>query len=331
MKVFIFEHLCSGCAAGDDISPQLTPMGSAMLSAVIADFEAIGACVTTMLDHRIKLPLNDVMVTRVSSASEGRSVFEELSAAADYSLIIAPESDGILEGWISSLESRGCKTFNSDLAATRLCSDKFMMASTLDEAGIRTPPTRILQGSSAAGLGRFPVVVKPRRGAGSEWTFVCHEQADFEGIPQWEDWIIQPLVQGVSASCAVIASNGEVTPLIAGMQIVEGHKRLHYRGGRLPLDSPAARELAVRAVKAVPGINGYIGVDMILGDDPSGADDFVIEINPRISMSYLGLRELCEQNLAEAIAGRKSAADFTWRQRRVRFNNQGEIAWENGH
>lgn len=331
MKVFVFEHLCSGCASGDDLSPQLTPMGSAMLTAMISDFEKMGAHVSTMLDHRITLPLNDVHVTRVSSNSQCNKVFEQLSAAADFSVIIAPESDGILEGWIANLESRNCATFNSSLAATRLCADKLTMAGVMEKAGIKTPPTRVLENSSLALMIRFPVVVKPRRGAGSEWTFVCRDQADIAAMPHWEDWIVQPLIPGVAASCSVIAHEGKVTPLVAGVQIVEGDKRLHYRGGRLPLDSPAARELAARAVRAIPGMKGYIGVDMVLGDDPSGADDVVIEINPRISMSYLGLRELCEQNIAQAICGKMDPEKLTWRAGTVRFNGQGKIAREHGH
>lgn len=330
MKVFVFEHLCSGCASGDDFSPQLVPMGSAMLTAVIADFQAMGASVSTMLDHRIQLPIKDteLLVTRVSSTSQCTATFERLCAEADLSLVIAPESDGLLEGWIAMLQARGCATLNSDLESTRLCSDKLALASALEAAGIKTPVTRILRGSSISQMTRFPVVIKPRRGAGSEWTFVCHDLSDVDAIPQWEDWIVQPRVQGVAASCAVIVHQGKATPLMAGMQIVQGDKRLHYRGGRLPLDSPAARELAARAVRAIPGLNGYVGVDMVLGDDPAGSDDVVIEINPRISMSYLGLRELCEQNLAMAMCGRTDPAKLTWRSGALRFNNQGKITWE---
>lgn len=328
MKIFVFEHLCSGCAVGDDISPHLIPMGGAMLQAVITDFQAMGAVVTTMLDHRVNLPLNEAQITRVSSSAQGSKVFEELSAAADFSLIIAPESDGILEGWIANLESRGCETFNSSLTATRLCADKLTMSKTLEVAGVKTPVTRLLQGSAMTDMARFPMVVKPRRGAGSEWTFVCRDPGDVQSIPQWVDWIVQPYVEGIAASCSVIVHGDRVTPLIAGMQIVEGNKQLHYRGGRLPLDSPTACELAVRAVQAVPGAKGYVGVDMVLGEDPSGSDDMVIEVNPRISMSYLGLRELCEQRITQAICGHTDPATFTWRKGPVRFNGQGQVTWE---
>jgi len=66
----------------------------------------------------------------------------------------------------------------------------------------------------------------------------------------------------------------------------------------LPLP-PALAERAVRvarmAVDVVPGLLGYVGVDVVLGP----VEDWVIEINPRLTTSYLGLRMLAEDNLAE--------------------------------
>ncbi len=326
MKVFVFEHLCSGSAAGDDLSPQLTPMGGAMLQAVVEDFLAMGVDVATVLDHRINLSFGQAQVMRVTSSGQSRAAFETLSRQADATLVIAPESDGILEGWIDHLESRGCPHLNSSLAATQLCSDKLLLMACLAEAGLPTPATSQYREQT---LSRFPVVIKPRRGAGSEWTFVCHDAADVQAIPPWEDWIVQPLVKGTSASCAVIVRDGQAHPLPMGLQLIEGSRRFHYRGGRLPLDSPAGRELARQAAQAVPGVSGYIGVDIILGDDPSGSEDRVIEINPRISMSYLGLRVLCEQNLLEAILGRIDPARLTWKPGAIRFNTSGDVTWEN--
>lgn len=327
MKIFIFEHLCSGCAAGDDISPHLIPMGSAMLSATIADFVAMGAHVTTMLDARIPLELPGAHVTRVSSETHGRSVFEELSHEADVSLIIAPESDGILEQWLENLESRDCTTLNSTLAATRLCADKLLMADHLKNAGIPTPATMLLQNSPD---GQFPLVVKPRWGAGSEWTFVCHQHADMEAIPRWADWITQPLVAGMAVSCGVLVIDGKATALLPGEQIIQGSRRLHYRGGKLPVDAAhvaPAQAMAQRAAASVEGLRGYVGVDMIL--PPSEADDpVVIEINARITMSYPALAALCEQNLAAAMTGAIDPGRLTWRNASLRFTPQGQIIWK---
>jgi predicted ATP-grasp superfamily ATP-dependent carboligase len=326
MKVFVFEYLCSGSAAGDDVSPHLIPMGSAMLHAVVTDMQAMGMQVTTLLDHRINMEMGNAHVVRVNSAAQSRIAFEMLSNQADATLVIAPESDGVLEGWIDHLESRGCRHFNSSLAATKLCADKLRAIDHLRKAGLPAPETQQFDGQETF---QYPIVVKPRQGAGSEWNFVCHAPSDLKNIPQWTDWIVQPLMKGISASCSVIVHEGKAVPLLVGQQQIEGARRLHYRGGTLPLDAPRGAELARRAVEAVPGLAGFVGVDMILGDDPSGKEDGIIEINPRIAMSYIGLRVLCEQNLLEAVIGRIDPASLTWKTGSIRFNSHGEMTWKN--
>ena len=65
--------------------------------------------------------------------------------------------------------------------------------------------------------------------------------------------------------------------------------------------SHVATALASRAVAALSSTVGYLGVDLVLGDDPDGRDDVVIEVNPRLTTSYVGLRALAADNLAAAM------------------------------
>jgi predicted ATP-grasp superfamily ATP-dependent carboligase len=58
-----------------------------------------------------------------------------------------------------------------------------------------------------------------------------------------------------------------------------------------------ALELACAAVSLVPGLKGYVGVDLVLTDN--GVQ--LIEINPRLTTSYIGLRQVVRTNLAQAI------------------------------
>src|SRR5205814_3910149 len=80
--------------------------------------------------------------------------------------------------------------------------------------------------------------------------------------------------------------------------------RFTYFGGRLPLEEnldARARRLALAAAAALPNPGGYIGVDLVLGDAADGSGDRVIEINPRLTTSYVGLRALSRTNLAAAM------------------------------
>jgi len=66
-----------------------------------------------------------------------------------------------------------------------------------------------------------------------------------------------------------------------------------------PVLNERAQQLALRAVGVVAGLFGYVGVDVVLG--ASNDADRVIEINPRLTTSYVGLRRLARFNLAEML------------------------------
>jgi predicted ATP-grasp superfamily ATP-dependent carboligase len=72
----------------------------------------------------------------------------------------------------------------------------------------------------------------------------------------------------------------------------------------LPLAAPLAaraRQLALAAVEAMPPTIGYVGIDLVLGADADGSQDYILEVNPRLTTSYVGLRVACRQNLAAAM------------------------------
>ena len=75
-----------------------------------------------------------------------------------------------------------------------------------------------------------------------------------------------------------------------------------------------ATPIATQALKSIPGALGYVGVDLVLGKASDGSEDVVIEINPRLTTSYVGLRAMTEDNLAGAMlriaAGEKVSLNF---------------------
>lgn len=130
-------------------------------------------------------------------------------------------------------------------------------------------------------------------------------QARAEG---WGDLIVQPFVPGEPASVAFLVGPGRRLALPAVSQRLSDDGRFHYRGGRLPLTADSAERaasLAARAVDAVEGLRGYVGVDLVLG--PTAARDAVMEINPRMTTSYIGLRALCASTWRSAAVGRGGA------------------------
>ena len=73
-----------------------------------------------------------------------------------------------------------------------------------------------------------------------------------------------------------------------------------YFGGVVPfrhsLEKGALR-VAEKTVEAVRGLKGYVGVDMILTDE----GPVVVDVNPRLTTSYVGLRRVVNFNTAKTI------------------------------
>ena len=106
--------------------------------------------------------------------------------------------------------------------------------------------------------------------------------------------------------------------------------RFSYRGGAVIREKELANRataLAAQALAAMPPALGYVGVDLVLGDDPDGADDVVIEINPRLTTSYVGLRRAVVENLAGAMihVGDGREVTLTIRDEAIEFNAAGAV------
>ena len=99
---------------------------------------------------------------------------------------------------------------------------------------------------------------------------------------------------------SLLVAGGRSLALSLNGQRVRAGIPFAYDGGVASLAHPRraeACELAQRAVALVPGLRGYVGVDLVLG----GEKDWLIEINPRPTTSYVGLRRVLDLNMAAAI------------------------------
>jgi len=308
MRVFVYEHTCA--LADPSAAGSLAAEGRAMLSAVLDDFRRVSGVEPITL-----------------GAGEGREAFCELARSADWTLLIAPEFDGILAERCRWAEEAGGRLLGPSSEAVRLTADKWLTARHLQAAAVPTPPCVLLPEP-----GPFPAVLKPREGAGSQATFLVRNKRELARRSRQavaEGWrgplILQPFVPGMAASVAFLVGPGRCVPLLPAAQHLSDDGRFRYLGGSVPLPvelRDRAVNLARRAVEAVSGLRGYVGVDEVLGDM-----DQVIEINPRLTTSYVGLRALAETNLAEAMLRVAAGEEVTlrWRKGEVRFGADGSL------
>jgi len=330
MRILIHEHFCCGGLAGRPLNAALLGEGGGMLRGLVEDFHAAGQDVAVVLDNRmsIRLPGRIVPIDAVSP-SKALDAFDATLATVDAALVVAPEFDDLLPALLDRVERAGVINLGSASAAVRFVSDKHTLAQHLAAAGIASP-------DSALGLERAPdmladfhaIVVKPNRGAGCVDTHVCRSQADVARLPARTDWLVQRHVPGMAASAAFILQRSrEPIPLRAGLQSVgvecdSNPTRLAYAGGAIPLDpdlESRAISLGLAALRHLPDLHGYVGIDLVLGD--VAEHDTLIEINARPTVAYAGLRRLARFNIAQLILGHPALIE--WQGGGVRYAADG--------
>lgn len=316
MWVFIHEFAVGGGFAGQPLPPGLAAEGGAMLRAVLEDWRRLpGHQVLTTADDRLDLtglPADSVVPVRDPDAY--RRTFLECVRQADAVLVIAPETGGILAGLTEMVAAEGRLLLGSTAEGVRLAGDKLACAALLAMAGVPTPapvPVPFAGGVAAAREALepvgYPAVLKPRDGVDASGVVRVHSPADLAGalplVRQATDlpeYLVQPWVEGAHASVSLLVGAAGPLPLSLNGQAIAGEAPLSYQGGVVPLAHPqeeAAFAVAAAACQAIPGLQGYVGVDLVLAADGPR----VIEVNPRLTTAYVGLRQVSAWNLAEGI------------------------------
>ena len=335
MHVFVYEWITGGGLVEQPgpLPSTLLTEAVAILSAVTEDFAALEpARVTTLKDMRLDdIPLPGVDVVEVHSAVDRQEEFCRCASEADHTLIVAPEFDDILLDTLSSGREAGGNLLASSEEFVRLASNKHLTAGQLAEAGIPTPEA-VLYSPDQTRLPDdfvYPAVLKPVAGAGSQHTMLISSSGDEPPGYPWPRRL-ETYCPGLPASVAFLCGPTDRLPLAPCRQHLSEDGRFTYLGGSLiaePELADRATQLAERALDALPPARGYVGVDLILGKAGDGSQDTIIEVNPRMTTSYVGLRAASPNNLAEAMLdiflGRPSTLNFP--ERSVEFACDGTI------
>jgi predicted ATP-grasp superfamily ATP-dependent carboligase len=309
--IFVHEFITGGGWRPGELPHGLAGEAAAMLLALLADFRAWGAVHTvTTLDHRLdslSLPADEIVYV---APGQYQAAFSALLAQSDAALIIAPETDGILAGLSAMVEKAGIPLLGSNSVAVAIAGDKAICYERFCQAGLPTPLTRQTHFAAAPQVADemgYPLVTKPLDGVGCEGVCLVTGPAGLAAAlallhhaTRHEEIILQSFVAGTHASVSLLVAEGRALALSLNGQDIENGCPFAYRGGIVPLTHPAAArafEVAQAAVGLVPGLQGYAGVDLVLTQEEA----LLIEINPRLTTSYIGLRRALQLNLAQAI------------------------------
>jgi predicted ATP-grasp superfamily ATP-dependent carboligase len=308
MHIFLYEWATGGGLVEESgsLPASLALEGTAMVGALATDLVRIEGCrVSALRDPRVlQLPLHGCHVVEVTDSASHNDEFEQLASNADATILIAPEFDGILLKAANRVLASGGRLASPSPQFIRIAANKQRTCEALSSAGVPTAHGVALESDEPLPHDfPYPAVIKPIDGAGSQGTYIVSGPHDAPPAYAWQRRLEQYL-PGMAASVAVLCGPTSRVALSPCKQRLSNDGRFKYLGGELPLSTGMAERataLAESALAALPATVGYIGVDMVLGRDPHGDEDAVIEVNPRLTTSYVGLRAAAQRNLAESM------------------------------
>jgi predicted ATP-grasp superfamily ATP-dependent carboligase len=308
LKVVVLEYITGGGSRAEAVSASLAREGELMLTALLDDLlDAPDIQPVVLRDTRFALPerFHDddrIDWVGVATTDDFESVWKARLNACDAAWPVAPESGGILERLCQDVLDAGKLLLASAPATVRITASKAATLARLANHGIAVVPTYPLS-ARARELG-LPWVLKPDQGAGCEGVRILRTRDDLETAQReltGSCHIRQPLVEGQALSLSVLFREGRAQLLSGNRQYVEElDARLIFKGCMVNafVDAYGSyQELANRIADALPELWGYAGIDLVL----SRHGPKVLEINPRLTTSYAGLRRALGINPATAV------------------------------
>jgi len=331
-RIFIFEFVSGGGFNKIEIPPPLFCEGFAMLRSLIADFRDLHFEIRTLIDKRI-LSLSQYLkasyIIPVGTNDSYIEKYKEQLTNCEYCFIIAPESSNILYFLTEIAHSMKKIILSINLEGIKLSSSKLNTYKFFKSFNILTPltfsiPTKnnyldlefIIQNFDYINK---PIIIKPDDGVGAELIYYFENKEQIvkffqdskKKIDLARKYVLQEFVQGKDLSISLIQTENfkdlnkpSTIILSVNTQLIDikhNGSESQYIGGYTPAEHhlkikeqlyPIIEKLDLTPFK------GYFGIDFIKKTD--GTCNF-IEINPRLTTSYIGIRNSIKFNPVELI------------------------------
>lgn len=242
-------------------------------------------------------------------------------------IFISAENDNNLYKITKILEENNVKTYTSSAEACLKSSDKF---ATYEELSNIVPQPRSFRfkidpkgywkraienlhekWQAEDPLTPLKLIIKPLVGVDCENIVIIENIEDLtldldKIFVPGSRVIVQEYIEGEDISVSLISDGKKAIPISLNKQYVElkGDKGT-YIGGKLPYESKykdEAFEIATKAVEAIDGLKGFVGVDLLINaDDKDVYSVYLLEINSRFTTPYVGLNKVANINIGKTI------------------------------
>ncbi|MES9831796.1 MAG: ATP-grasp domain-containing protein [Candidatus Thiodiazotropha sp. DIVDIV] len=304
MKVFVFEYITGGGLLDSPLPPSLAEEGDMMLKSLISDLVEIeGLEVFVTRDARLGMLDLPVKCHMLRSMEDFTSAWIDCLELADAVWPIAPEFSNVLLHISETVVNMGKLLLNSPPSAVEMTTSKMLTSICLRQEGISVVPTYRLEDGMPDHIGSW--VLKPDDGVGCQGIRICRDRDELcqqiNFLPVGGNYVVQPFIHGIPTSINLLVGGGKTLLLSVNQQriamtdngfmllgcVVNGHLK----------DKKCFRNLGKAVAAAIPDLWGIIGIDIL--DTAEGLQ--VLEVNPRVTTSYVGLKESTGVNPAALV------------------------------
>ncbi len=233
-----------------------------------------------------------------------------------YTLLPLKQDKPFNHSW-SLLREQGKFRSTANPKQSKEAADKAVFYETLQKQGV-TPKTVVLNLDEDLAKVKltikkdlcYPIVLKPVDGVGCSGLSLVNEEtqlasaiAKISSESTIRHFIAQEFIRGQAASVSLLSTGKKAVSLSLNKQNIvfaSPNGASSYEGGTVPFDHWLKQEafsVSQKIVEAFPGLRGYVGVDFVLTEHKV----FVVDINPRLTTSYVGLRIVEGFNVAQAL------------------------------
>ena len=306
-NILVFEYITGGGFAQQALPESLAKEGAIVLNALVNELSLCADIkLTVVVDWRIdslKLPKNTTIVKVVRDQCIYQ-LLPGLMDKADFIWPVAPEIEDALYKITQLIERNNIRLLNSSSQAVFLCSDKLATAQWLNKYDITT--VEGIQLDLFSNQFAAPWVIKPKDGAGCLNSYYIADSADLNQITKLIecplDYLIQPYLKGESLSLSCLFNEGKAWLLCCNQQLItikQGKFELEACIVNIASTNLSLYQILInRIAKAIPGLTAYVGIDII---HPENSVPSVLEINPRLTTSYVGINKATGFNVANAV------------------------------
>lgn len=306
MRLLVCEFITGGGLLNAPLPETLAREGELMLRALVNDLAdcRVVEHIDVLRDTRLE-PISRHGTTCLPVNLDFMQTYIQGCARADAVLPVAPESGGALlqltrqaEARFGPASARGL--LGSDSAAVALAGSKRETIEALQPEGLPVIPVLSLAQAHERADGCW--VVKPDDGVAGD---NCRKLDELPAQLAAGE-ILQPHVSGRPASLSLLCADGHARLLAVNEQHLELDARgcraygVHVNGllaDQGPADMQVLQRLTAAVAAAMPGLWGFVGVDLIM----TGNGPLIVEVNPRVTTAYAGLRESLDVNPAELL------------------------------